>query len=277
MNIIIFTVRSMNSRGSLLLMLVQASVQSVIIVVRSLKYQPYAQTVSDKVLFACIALIIAFCLSSSLFRMYGSTAQKELFWELLTNHVPVSTLWLVTLQPFLLLLSALKYRHYQSNIAEEQLSELLYGLIVAPVAEEVMYRLMVEALFQPLDYTPIFRVIISDSFFALLHFLTIRDRYRFAQNWIAKISTLFNTGLTVVLQAMLFGVWSEMMLAVTRSIWPSIIIHSICNYIGPPRMITSKDWYINAIGLCCFLLDIILVCELHGVPVSQTLFVKFSN
>lgn len=258
-------------------MLVQASVQGAIIVTRSLKYQPYAQTVSDKVCFACIALTTAFCLSFSLFHIYGSTAQKKLFWELLINPVPVSTLWLITMQPFLLLLSALRYRHYQSNIAEEQLSELLYGLIAAPVAEEVMYRLMVEALFQPLGYMPISRIVISNGFFALLHFLTIRDRYRFAQTCIAKASILLNAGITVVLQAMIFGVWSEMMLAVTGSIWPSIIIHSICNYIGPPRMITSKDWYINAIGLCCFLLNIIIVCELHGIPVSQTLFVRFGN
>lgn len=267
----------MHGGGALLLMLAQASTQGAIIMVRSLRYQPYAQTVSDKVRFACIALAAAFCLSSFLLHTYGSDAQKELFWKLLTKPVPVSTLWLVTLQPFLLLLSALRYRHYKSNIAEEQLSELLYGLIAAPVAEEVMYRLMVEALFQPLGYMPISRIVISNSFFALLHFLTIRDRYRFAQTFMAKASILLNAGLTVVLQAMIFGIWSEMMLAVTGSIWPSIIIHSICNYIGPPRMITSKDWYINAIGLCCFLLNIIIVCELHGIPVSQTLFIRFSN
>ena len=267
----------MHGGGALLLMLAQASTQGAIIMVRSLRYQPYAQTVSDKVRFACIALAAAFCLSSFLLHTYGSDAQKELFWKLLTKPVPVSTLWLVTLQPFLLLLSALRYRHYKSNIAEEQLSELLYGLIAAPVAEEVMYRLMVEALFQPLGYMPISRIIISNSFFALLHFLTIRDRYRFAQTFMAKASILLNAGLTVVLQAMIFGIWSEMMLAVTGSIWPSIIIHSICNYIGPPRMITSKDWYINGIGLCCFLLNIIIVCELHSIPVSQTLFIRFSN
>lgn len=267
----------MRGSGALLLMLGQASTQGVIIVTRSLKYQPYAQTVSDKVHFACIALVAAFCLSSFLLHVYGEEAQKELFWKLLTKPVPVSTLWLVTLQPLLLLLSALRHRHYKSNIAEEQFSELLYSLVIAPVAEEVMYRLMVEALFQPLGYMPMSRIVISNSFFALLHFLAIRDRYRFAQTLIAKASILLNAGLTVVLQATLFGVWSEMMLAVTGSIWPSIIIHSICNYIGPPRMITSKDWYINAIGLCCFLLNIIIVCELHGIPVSQTLFVRFSN
>jgi len=130
----------------------------------------------------------------------------------------------------------------------------LYVDVVAPLFEEFNYRALIEALLLPEGVPTTQRAVVSNVFFGLAHVLTFRDSFRASKTLAGKLQTMLLATQTIVVQTLAFGLISSYLLWLAGSVWPCVLLHSLCNIIGPPQMLTAQDWVLNVAGLCLFVL-----------------------
>lgn len=130
----------------------------------------------------------------------------------------------------------------------------LYVDFLAPLFEEFNYRALTEALLLPEGVRAFRRAATSNAFFGLAHSLTFRDSFRASKTLAGKLRVAILASQTIVVQTLAFGMISSYLLWLTGSVWPCVVLHSLCNIIGPPQMLTARDWALNVAGLCFFVL-----------------------
>ena len=113
------------------------------------------------------------------------------------------------------------------------------AFIIAPLIEELYFRLLFVILadYHDLD-SPLVFCLISSFFFAIPH-LGKRE---------------LNENIGIFIMTFVFGNYCAYVLLATQTIWPCILLHSYCNFLGPPKPIpqTTKPKERRTLNLILF-------------------------
>lgn len=219
-----------------------------------------------RIAFTSSAITVIF----SILRLYGLGLDLSSFWPYLTRLPDCVTMLVIILQPLAILLSALKqmslrFKYHRSFY-------FWYVGLAAPVLEEVEYRLLPEVVLRSALIPFWSRALSSSLAFGLVHVVVPRDRIREqaqGKGWLSLLMCTIRESTGLILQTAIFGLYCALLLRITESLWPVIIVHSLANLIGPPYTRDAEEWYLNGAGLCLAGAFFTLMCARCGIPVGR--------
>ncbi|KAL5251221.1 hypothetical protein ACHWQZ_G016805 [Mnemiopsis leidyi] len=133
---------------------------------------------------------------------------------------------------------------------------LIRNLVVAPVAEEIVFRgCLAPLLFKPLGWTA--TVLILPLFFGVAHIHHGLELYRRGNPFLEVLATvLIQTAFTSA-----FGAYSTLIFLTTGSVYGPIVCHAFCNSMGCPDLSSISQtrnprftWGVYFLGLVGFLI-----------------------
>lgn len=239
---------------AVVVLLASCLLQVTFILARNFRFHPLQQSKNDRMVFAFYGSVASLALSSLFLALCGDPLQKETLYILFTRPISDQQMGLIVLQPLTLLVNSVV--NLKINISFTSTREVLYVCIFAPVFEELAYRGFVEAFLRTRGVHLLLRLLLSNVLFSMMHILTYKDNIRAARD-IVELGSILKEALTnICLQTFAFGAWSHFVLLSTNSLLGCIIVHMMCNIIGPPDMYTTTDVWYNLVGTVMFVFDI---------------------
>lgn len=117
-------------------------------------------------------------------------------------------------------------------------AQCLRNLVVGPLTEELVYRLVIGAIYKWAGISPFRTVLENPLYFAFAHFHHALELVAFGHSfWAVVRITVFH-----FLVTSLFGVYAAYLFVRTGSVWPPALAHMLCNYMGPP-VAGGPPWY----------------------------------
>ena len=148
-------------------------------------------------------------------------------------------------------LAVLKDTYILSELKQELLNEICLlsfwrNYLIAPLAEEFVFRGVMTSLLSASINSPFLVVIISSIFFSLAH-----SHHYFLQN-VQNTRLSFSEAISMMAMTMIFGCYGATFFLKSHCLISSIICHIFCNFMGFPDfetlMLRKKWWYPTIIG-----------------------------
>ncbi|KAK4472959.1 hypothetical protein MN116_004161 [Schistosoma mekongi] len=111
------------------------------------------------------------------------------------------------------------------------------NFVIAPLAEELIFRACITFHLLPLFSSCIMLCFISSLFFSVSHFHHIVESIESGQD----LQSAFQTSLFQVFYTTLFGMYSGFLMLRTGNIASSIVTHSLCNFFGLPDLMGAIE------------------------------------
>ena len=142
------------------------------------------------------------------------------------------------------------YTFYEAKkelLSEMQLVSFWRNYLIAPLAEEYVFRSVMTSLLSTSISSPLLMILISSFFFSLAH------SHHYLLQSIQNTQLSYENAKSMLMMTMVFGCYSGTFFLKSRCLISSIACHIFCNFLGFPDFETlhsrKKWWYPTVVGV----------------------------